>query len=517
VSVYGKWLGWLEPGAHGIRCAFPFLGSTPARYNRGMSFRSLGSFLDELARDGRLVRVREPVGADLEIAEIAARTQAAGGPAVLFENVRERTGSVVTGLLAETTRLCRALDVAALDDLVPRFATLAGEGRRGWLDRLTSPGAADVVDRFRPKLVRVADAQQVVKLGADINLEELPALRCRSEETCARLSPCLVLTHDAESGIRSVASAVLPIVGRNRLAALWSPYSTAGRHLTACAKIGEKLPVSVVVGGEPVTMVAASLPCPPEVDPLAFAGLLAETPVEIVGCRTQEVQTLANAEIVLEGYVDPEEPTIEAGVCSMATGLLRPMSGARVIHVTALTERNNPILVADVPVARGGEQAARTRLLERFVAPLLKVMTPDVVDLALPALGTRDGFAFLSIRKRRPHHARQLANAVWAIDALMATKIVVVVDEDVDVHDTERVLNQVAANVWPERDVNVWSGPSDPFDAAVAGAARGQKMLIDATSKLAEECDGPWMQRATMSEEIRKLVDDRWDEYGLEG
>jgi 4-hydroxy-3-polyprenylbenzoate decarboxylase len=255
---------------------------------------------------------------------------------------------------------------------------------------------------------------------------------------------------------------------------------------------------------------------PPGVDKWALAGLLREKPIDVVPCRTVELEVPAEAEIVIEGCVAPAEPPVEAGSLCTPSGHYAPARPVPVMHVTAVTHRANPVFPAMVPGCPPHEACVVRRALAGIFLPLLKLAIPELVDYDLPMFAAARHWATLSIEKTYAGQARRVAHAAWGLAQLTYAKLLVVVDEEVDVHDHRQVLSAMTTNVRPDRDVFFFpQGPPDPMDIATAPGELGHKMAIDATAKLPEEHTCPWPQPAVMSEQIQQLVSDRWPEYGL--
>lgn len=483
----------------------------------GMSLPSLADFLETLSSEGELARVAVEVDAELEIAAITDRIVKADGPALLFERVRGHRHVVVTNLFGSMRRISKALGGGSLDELAERIERLPETSHRaGWLERLKSRTAEPALDRFSPKTVKAGACQQVVKLGRDVDLGELPAMRSWPEESVRSITAGQVLSLHAETGQRSLERSILPILDANRLAIDLNSFQRATANFRHQASRSEKLPLAVVLGGSPAQMLVSDLPAGEGVDPIALAGLLGGDAVEMVRARTQPLEVPAGAELVLEGYIDGAEAPVRSGKYMGPMGFYCETSEAHAIHVTAITHRSNAAFPASLLARPPCEATAVGRLFERLLLSTVRAAAPEVVALALPACGARHNFVFVSIHKTFPEQARKVASAIWGLGALMLAKIVVVVDAHVDVHDTCQVLFRVGANVFPGRDVFFQDGPCDPFDHALPVEARGRKVGIDATAKLPGEHPRPWPHEATASEETRSLVERRWQEYGLD-
>jgi len=480
-----------------------------------MPSHSLADFVESLEQAGELARVEVEVDPELELATVTCRAAQARGPALFFERVKGHHPPVVTNLLATPGRVFRALGAESLDELAERFVLTASPGEAaGWLERFR-PGSIFAYAKQQPKTVRSGVCQQVVKLGRDVDLAEWPALRSWPTEPRRSITAGVVLTVDPETGQRSLAMPPLEIIDRNRLAVGWHRYHAASRHLAGCRTGAKQLPVAVVLGGDPALVVTAAAPLPADADRYLFAGLLRGKPLEVVKCRSHELEVPADTEIVIEGFVDPAEPLSTIGPAGHVGGYYSLAAPASTLHVTAVTQRTNPIFPAMVAGPPPNETSAIGRVIERLWLPLVRQALPELVDYTLAEAAGPGKLCIASIRKSFPHHARKAASALWGLDALMHTKWLVIVDADVAVQDTEAVFLAIGANVHPGRDVFFHDAPPHPHDHAAPPLSAGSAGCIDATAKLPEEHDGPWPERLVASREIVELVQTRWEQYGL--
>jgi len=481
-----------------------------------MSYRCLADFLDDLGHAGELVRVEAEVEAGGETAEITGRIASSGGPTLLFGAVAGHEFPLLTNLLCTEGRVCRALGVASLDEMAERITRLASPAEpEGWFEKIKTAPHVAALSKLPPRRVRSGAVQQIVRLGSDVDLDELPVPKSAPDGSGRTITAGIVFTVDAETR-RSIAGRYdLRVLSPDRLAVGWAAHDEPARVLGDFARLGEKMPLAVALGGDPAIMLAACAPLPPGADVGATAGLFRERPIEVVQCRSVELDVPAEAEIVIEGYVDPAEPPAEAGPWVVPLGHDQPGGPAPVMHVTAITHRANPIFPVMVPGRPPHELCVVTRALARVFLPLAKMAIPELVDYDLPTFAAGRHWATVSIRKTYAGQAHRVADAAWGLRQLMFAKVLVVVDQRIDVHDEQQVLRAIAANVHPRRDVFFRQGPADPFDAATPPGELGHRMGIDATAKLPGERPGTWPEPNVVSEEIRKLVSDRWAEYGL--
>ncbi|HYW81107.1 MAG TPA: UbiD family decarboxylase [Thermoguttaceae bacterium] len=481
-----------------------------------MSYRCLADFLEELGHAGELVRVEAPVDASLEVAEIAARLFAAEGPAVLFGAVRGSRAPLLVNLFGDDGRVCRALGVSSVDVVAQRIAQLAQPTEaEGWFERLKTAPHQSVLSNLPPRRIKSGVSQQVVRLGSDIDLGELPLVQGAADEAAPSITAAIVVTADPDSHEPVFGHWDLQRLGPDRLAVGWAAHDEPARLLAEYGRRGEKMPLVVVLGGDPALLLAAMSPVPPGTDIYALAGLLREKPIDVIACRSVDLHVPADAEIILEGYVDPTQPPAEAGPWSTPTGNYGPRRAVPVMQLTAATHRANPIFPAIVYGRPPHEETIIRRTMQRVFLPLVKMAIPELVDYDLPAFASARHWAVLAIRKTHAGQARHVANAAWAMRQLMFAKVLTIVDEGVDIHDQHQVLAAIATNMNAGRDVFFQQGPPDPLDVAAEPNTLGQKMAIDATAKLPGEHTGTWPEPTIMSEEIRNPVTERWEEYGL--
>ena len=482
-----------------------------------MALKSLADFLEELASNGGLVRVSAEVEPHLEIAEITRRVAAEHGPAILFERVRGQSFAVLTNILGTCERACQALGLDSLDGLVDRIQAVALEHTpQNWFDRLKMGSGDRGLDKLRPKLVKSGVCQQVVHLGRDVNLATFPLLQSWPAESGPSITAGLLLTSDLQSQGRGVTKAPLVALDENRLAVVDDGNSAFARHWAEHRAAGQKMPAAVVLGGDPAMTIAASLDLPGNMDVLHLVGLLHGKPLDIVKCRTHGIEVPADAELVFEGYFDPQSPDETLTIAGVGGSHYRATTAAPVFHATAITHRNRAIFPATIDAGLHGEVAVLTKARERILAALLRSQMPDITDVSLPAAGGQHGFAVVAFQKRFPFHARQIAAALWGGEALRFTKFLILVDTGIDVHDAARVATQVGACVAPERDVIFFDGPAYVADHAGTLYPLARRLAIDATAKLPGEQSGNWPGALDAGDEIRRQVTARWAEYKLE-
>jgi 4-hydroxy-3-polyprenylbenzoate decarboxylase len=496
-----------------------------------MPVEHLSEFLDILAESGELVRVSAEVNSHHELAEVARRAAAQPGcPALLFENVGGKSIPAVVGLFNTAERTCRAMGVDSLEEIADRIMALVRPNLpSGWLDALQLAPNLLEATQWPVQVVETAMVQQVVHMGSDVDLGQLPVPVCWGQESLPTLTAGQLLIEqrlprespadDSDSEptiIRHVSRVPVQIVDRNTVQVYWTPHDSEWQLVERAAKTGQQLSLAIALGGDPVVTFAAGAPLPPYIDPLVFAGFLRRKNVRVIPGRSVETQVPADAEIVLEGMIDPARAFVEALTISTATGYYGTRNRAVRATITAITHRANPILPVIIPAAPPSEDGWLAHAADQIFLPLVKLTIPELVNLRLPAAGDHRNIAFASIRKSWPQQARKVMNALWGIDRLSNVKMLVVVDEEVDIHDDTAVWSAVGANCHPGRDTIFSEGPADMLDHAAPVRGVGHRMGIDATSKSAEEGHPrDWPDALNVDEETAQLVEQRWQNYGI--
>lgn len=484
-----------------------------------MHFKDIRQFIEFLDERGDLKRITAMVDSDLEITEITDRTIKSGGPALLFENVAGSDTPVAINLMGTHQRTAWALGVENIDDLTSRVRKLLGLAQgppSGLMGKVRALGDLVSVARTQPKIVRRAPCQDVVVTGDDVDLNILPALKCWPDDAGRYITLPLVVSRDPESGRRNVGIYRMQIFDRNTTGMHWQTHKGGAHHY----RVGEsqrlqKLEVAVALGGDPAAIWSGSMPLPPDMDEFAIAGLIREEPVELVKCKTVDLEVPAHAEYVLEGYVTPGELRPE-GPFGDHTGYYSPAEDYPVFHVTTITHRKNPIYPTTMVGRPPTEDFFMGKAAERIMLPILQMALPEIVDMNMPAEGAFHNLLIVSMRKEYPGHAQKVMHALWGMGLLMLTKTIIVVDHDVNIQDPSEVAWRVTNNINPATDITFAEGPIDDLDHATPIPKFGSKMGIDATAKgITDGRSREWPPDIVMSEEIKTLVDHRWKEYGF--
>jgi 4-hydroxy-3-polyprenylbenzoate decarboxylase len=485
-----------------------------------MAWRDLREFVAHLERRERLHRVSVPVSRDLEITEITDRV--CRGPAdrnvaLLFERVEGADMPVLINAFGAPDRMAWALGVDRLDELGARLARLLDLRMPGtFAERLRKLGTLMEVARAAPRRVTDGPCQEVVET-TEPSLASLPVLRCWPGDAGRFITLPGVFTRDPVTGARNVGMYRLQVFDERTLGMHWQTHKGSAEHeRRAAERPGRgRMEVAIVLGGDPAMIYAASAPLPPGVDEVVFAGWLRGSPVELVRCRTIDVEVPAQAEIVLEGWVDPAERRIE-GPFGDHTGYYSLAREYPVFHLTALTRRARPIYPTTIVGRPPQEDYWLGKATERLFLPIIKMMLPEVVDMNMPAEGVFHNLVVVSIRKRYPGQARKVMLALWGMGLMALAKTIVVVSEHVDVHDLSEVAWRATGNIDAQRDLVLLEGPMDDLDHAARRHRFGGKLGVDATEKgPLDEIGQPWPDEIVMTDEIRDRVTRRWKDYGL--
>lgn len=493
-----------------------------------MAFQNLSDFIELLEKRGQLVRIKVPVSPELEITEITDRVSKAPAEqnkALLFENVPGYDIPVLMNAFGSAERMAWALGVNDLDELNHDLAKI--------IDLRLPRGMGDVMQRGRgllgvfrsiglkPKKVRRAPVQQVVHTE-DASLDRLPILKCWPKDGGRFITLPQVITRDPETGTRNVGMYRLQVIDPQTLLVHWQRHKGGAEHerkarLSSQAAEAPKpiIPAAIVLGGDPASMWCSSAPLPPNIDEYLLAGYLRGAPVAFVDCISQPLEVPANAEIIIEGYVDPNEHLPE-GPFGDHTGYYTPVELFPVFHVTAITHRKKPIYPATIVGIPPMEDVWMGKATERLFLPLMRLFLPEIVDVNMPAEGVFHNLVLISIKKRFPGHARKVIFGLWGLALMSLAKAIVIVDEWVDVHNLSQVAWQALGNVDWSHDVVITDGAVDHLDHASRQHSFGGKIGIDATAKLPEEgYNRQWPEVAQMSPEIKARIDQIWDKLRL--
>lgn len=490
-----------------------------------MAYSNLRQFIKKLERAGELKRIKTAVSPDLEITEITDRVSKGHGPALLFEQVKDSKIPLLINAFGSEKRMAMALGVNDLNEIAEEIESLIHIAMpESFAEKVRILGMLAKLSKFPPKMVKSAKSsrasgraacQAVVHKGEAASLDEFPIITCWPKDGGKYITLPQVFTKNLKTCQRNVGMYRLQVFDERTTGMHWQVHHDGAANYREYKQAGQRMPVAVAIGGDPVMSYAASAPLPPGMDEVLFAGFLRKASVPLVKCKTIDMEVPANSEIVLEGYVEPDETQLE-GPFGDHTGYYSLADEYPVFHITCITHRRKPIYQTTVVGEPPMEDCYMGKATERIFLPLVKVQLPEIVDINLPFFGIFHNFIFVSIDKRYPYHAKKVMHSIWGLGQMMFSKIIIVVDKDVNVQDIEEVLFQVGSNVDPKRDITFVDGPVDVLDHAAPLLSAGSKMGIDATIKWkAEGFQREWPEKMEMSEEIIKLVNERWKEYGF--
>lgn len=520
-----------------------------------MAYNDLRDWITALERAGELKRVSAEIDPVLEITEIADRASklrnsrwGAGGPALLFENVKGYAGSqVLINQFGSARRMNMALGVDSCEQVADRLRYFMDvKSPEGFLEKLKMLPMLAEMGKFFPKTVSSGPCKEVIK-RENFSLLDFPVLQCWPKDGGRFITLPCVITRDPRTGKRNVGMYRMQVYDESSTGMHWQRQKVAAEHYrekmrahavgaagdrsaavdvmarsSGSARLADgvrpegKMEVAVAIGTDPALTFAAIVPAPPDVEEFLIAGFLRNKPVELVKCETVDLEVPANAEIVLEGYVNLEELRTE-GPFGDHTGFYSLEDEYPVFHVTCVTHRKNPIYATTIVGKPPMEDAWMGKAVERIFLPLIKLTLPEIVDVNLPVEGVFHNLMVVSIRKSYPGHARKVMNGIWSMGQAMSTKCIVVVDEDTNVQDVGEVVWKVLNNIDPERDIQFTLGPVDSLDHSSRLPDFGSKMGIDGTRKWPSEgFTRPWPDEVRNSPEVVERIARMWKDLGID-
>lgn len=493
-----------------------------------MVFTNLSDFIGLLDKRGQLARIKHPVSPELEITEITDRVSKAAAErnkALLFENVPGYDMPVLINAFGSAQRMAWALGVEDLDELNHNLAKIIDLRLPRGVGQMVGRGR-ELYDVFKsiglkPKKARRAPVQQVVHTE-NPDLNTIPILKCWPKDGGRFITLPQVITRDPETGIRNVGMYRLQLLDERTLLVHWQRHKGGAEHERKARSPAvleqttrPRIPAAIVLGGDPASMWCSSAPLPPNIDEYLLAGYLRGAPISFVDCVSQPLEVPAQAELVIEGYVDPNEHQPE-GPFGDHTGYYTPVELFPVFHVTAITHRKNPVYPTTIVGIPPMEDVWMGKATERLFLPLIRLFLPEVVDVNMPAEGVFHNLVLVSIKKRYPGHARKVIFGMWGLALMSLAKTIVVVDDWVDVQNLSQTAWQALGNVDWSHDVIINDGPVDHLDHASRQHSFGGKIGIDATAKLPEEgYHRSWPEVTRMDSETKARIDEIWDKLKI--
>ena len=483
-----------------------------------MHFEDLREYVESLEKIDQLKRIKTRVSVDLEIAEILRRVMYKNeGPAVLFENVERYKIPVLGNAFGSLRRLKIALDMENFEEIGERMSALTKlKIPHGLLNKFKMlPKLSEIAD-YGPKSVNSGPITEVIETS-NPSLDILPIIKSFPKDSGRFITFGITVTKNPETQIRNMGVYRLQVIDSKKAIMHWQIHKRGALHYEMNKENSQKTEVAIVIGADPATVFSAVAPVPEGLDKFLFAGITRKKGIDLVKCRTIDVEVPATAEIVLEGYVDPSELNVE-GPFGDHTGYYTPPEPFPTFTLTGIMMRKNPIYLTTVVGKPILEDAYIGKVIERSFLPLVRLFQPEVVDFSMPPAGWFQGLAIVSIKKRYPGQAKKVMMGLWGMGQLSLTKILIAVDQDVNVHDMNDVIWAVTTRADPKRDTMlIDNAPTDTLDPASPLLNLGSKMGIDATKKMKEEgYERPIQEEAVPNESTVSLVTKKWNEYGFQ-
>ena len=483
-----------------------------------MYFENLREYVESLEEVDQLRRIRAKVSVDLEIAEILRRVMYKNeGPAILFENVEGYKIPVLGNAFGSLKRLKMALNIENFEEIGERMTSLTKlRIPHGLLDKFKMLPKLSELSDYAPKNINSGPVMEVIETS-NPTLDSLPIIKSFPKDSGRFITFGITVSKNPETEIRNLGVYRLQVISSKNAIMHWQVHKRGALHYQMNRENMQKTEVAIIIGADPATVFSAVSPVPEGLDKFLFAGITRKKGIDLVKCRTIDLEVPASAEIVLEGYVDPTELNIE-GPFGDHTGYYTPPEPYPTFTLTAIMMRKNPIYLTTVVGKPILEDAYIGKVIERAFLPMVKLFQPEVVDFSMPAAGWFQGIAIVSIRKRYPGQAKKVMMGLWGLGQLALTKILIVVDEDIKVHDFNDVIWAVTTRSDPKRDTLIIENtPTDTLDPASPFLNLGSKMGIDATKKTIEEgYQRPIQEEALVDESTFNLVTKKWSEYGLQ-
>ena len=476
---------------------------------------SIQHFIDELEKAGELKRVKTEVDTNLEIAEILRRVSYTDGPAVLFENVRDYEIPVLGNALGSIKRLEIGLETKDFSEIGQRIADMTKmEIPSGVFNKIRKLPELSKMSESFPKLEKSGPVTDIINNSP--TFDKIPILKSWPKDAGKFITFGLVATKHPETGVRNLGVYRIQIIDDTHALMHWQKHKRGAAHHDLLKEKNNKIEAAIIIGGEPATVFSAVAPVPEGLDKYLFAGITRKKGIKTVKCKTVDLEVPANAEIVFEGYVDAMDVRDE-GPFGDHTGYYTPKEPFPTFTLTGIMQRKNPVYLTTVVGKPILEDAYIGKVIERSFLPLIKMLHPEVVDFSMPPAGWFQGLAIVSIKKRYPGQAKKVMMGLWGMGQLALTKIIVVVDSDVNVHNVNEVIWAITTRSDAARDTIIINNtPTDTLDPASPKVNLGSKLGIDATQKTLEEgFEREIQEEVKVDESTKKIVDSKWSDYGI--
>ena len=480
-----------------------------------MPIDDIQQFIEKLEKAGELKRVKTEVNTNLEIAEILRRVSYTKGPAILFENIKDYEMPVLGNAFGSIRRLEIGLETTEFSEIGQRIADMTKmEIPSGVFNKIRKLPELSKMSESFPKLEKNGPVTEIVNESPTIN--NIPILKSWPKDAGKFITFGLVATKHPETGVRNLGVYRIQILDDRHALMHWQKHKRGAAHHDISKAKNTKIDVAIIIGGEPATVFSAVAPVPEGLDKYLFAGITRKKGIKTVKCKTVDLEVPANAEIVLEGYVDAAD-TRDEGPFGDHTGYYTPKEPFPTFTLTGIMQRKKPVYLTTVVGKPVLEDAYIGKVIERSFLPLIKMLHPEVIDFSMPPAGWFQGLAIVSLKKRYPGQAKKVMMGLWGMGQLSLTKIIVVVDHDVNVHDMNEVIWAITTRADPSRDtIIIDNTPTDTLDPASPRVNLGSKLVIDATQKTKEEGFEREIQEQVKTDDItKKMVDSKWSSYGL--
>ena len=480
-----------------------------------VTIESIQHFIDELEKAGELKRVKTEVDTNLEIAEILRRVSYTNGPAVLFENVRNYEIPVLGNALGSIKRLEIGLETKDFSEIGQRIADMTKmEIPSGVFNKIRKLPELSKMSESFPKLEKNGPVTDIINNSP--TFDKIPILKSWPKDAGKFITFGLVATKHPETGVRNLGVYRIQIIDDTHALMHWQKHKRGAAHHDLLKEKNNKIEAAIIIGGEPATVFSAVAPVPEGLDKYLFAGITRKKGIKTVKCKTIDLEVPANAEIVFEGYVDAMDVRDE-GPFGDHTGYYTPKEPFPTFTLTGIMQRKNPVYLTTVVGKPILEDAYIGKVIERSFLPLIKMLHPEVVDFSMPPAGWFQGLAIVSIKKRYPGQAKKVMMGLWGMGQLALTKIIVVVDSDINVHNVNEVIWAITTRSDAARDTIIINNtPTDTLDPASPKVNLGSKLGIDATQKTLEEgFEREIQEEVKVDEPTKEMVDSKWSNYGI--